>query len=133
MNIDLSKLITAADKFEQAKEAKLAQISAACLAAIDGGFEHGGHVYDSDARSQSNIIGTATGVSAGVPIPEGFTWRTQGNENVPMDGPGVVALGAALLLHVNTCYAKSWQLKALIDAAESLTELDAIQWDEPAA
>ena len=131
--IDLSKLITADDKFQQAKQRKLDEINAATLAAIDAGFEHDGHAYDSDARSQTNIIGTANAFSAGVPLPDGFTWRTQANDNVPIDGPGVVALGAALLEHVNACYAKSWQLKAVVDAAQSTPELDAIQWDEPAA
>lgn len=132
-NIDLSNLITADDKFKQAKSAKLAHINAAALMAIDSGFEYDGHIYDSDARSQTNIIGTANAYSAGIPLPEGFTWRTKNNENIPMDGEGVVALGAALLAHVNSCYARSWQLKALIEAAETRPELDAIEWDSTAA
>lgn len=121
--IDLSKLITADDKFQQTKQRKLDEINAATLAAIDAGFEHQGHVYDSDARSQTNIIGTANAFNAGVPLPEGFTWRTQANDNVPIDGPGVVALGAALLSHVNGCYALSWQLKTEVEDATTPEEL----------
>ncbi|MDS1142383.1 DUF4376 domain-containing protein [Pusillimonas sp. SM2304] len=133
MTIDLSKLITAEDKFISAKDAKRAQINAATLAAIDAGFEHQGHVYDSDARSQTNIIGCANAVAAGVPLPADFTWRTKSNENVPIDGPGVIALGAGLLQHVNAQYAISWTLKAEIEAAATPKDLDAIRWPEPAA
>lgn len=113
------------------KTAKISEINGACLAAIDGGFEHDGHTYDSDERSKSNIIGTATGVTAGLPLPDGFTWRSHDNQNVPMDGPGVIALGAALLQHVSTQYAISWQLKAEIEAATTPEKLETICWPGP--
>ncbi len=115
------------------KSDKRAEINTACLAAIDGGFEHDGHTFDSDERSKSNIIGTATGVTTGVPLPEGFTWRTHDNQDVPMDGPGVIALGASLLQHISAQYALSWDLKARIDAAESPQDLDQISWPTPQA
>ncbi len=110
------------------KDRKSEQITTACLVAIDGGFEHEGHLYDSDIVSRTNIIGTATGVQAGIPLPLGFTWRTSDNENVLMDGPGVIALGAALLQHVNQQYATSWQLKAEIEAATTPEEVESIHW-----
>ncbi len=115
------------------KAAKRTEINDACLAAIDGGFEHDGHAYDSDERSKSNIIGTATGVTAGIPLPDGFTWRTHDNQDIPMDGPGVIALGASLLQHISAQYARSWQLKAQIDAAESPPDLALIVWETPQA
>lgn len=126
--IDLTSMITAADKLAQAKEAKRQQITRDCQAAIDSGFFYDGHKYDSDQRSQTNIIGTANAVGAGIPLPDGFAWRTADNDDVPMDGPGVIALGAALLGHVNEQYARSWQLKALVDDAETTAALEAINW-----
>ena len=131
--IDYSKMVTAEDKFEQAKDTKRREITSACQAAIDGGFSFSGHVFDSDPRSQTNIIGTANAVQAGISLPDGFTWRTQANENVPMDDQGIIALGAALLEHVNACYARSWQLKAIVDSADSISDLDAINWVNTAA
>lgn len=113
------------------KAQKSAEITAACLAAIDAGFEYGGHQYDSDLVSRTNIIGTATGVQAGIPMPDGFTWRTSDNQNVPMDGAGVISLGAALLQHVNEQYATSWQLKAQIEAATTPEEVEAVSWPPP--
>lgn len=126
--INLSGLVTASDKLEQAKERKKQEINAACEAAIDGGFFYDGHTYDSDQRSQTNIIGTANAVTAGVPLPSGFTWRTADNQNVPMDGSGIIALGAALLAHIPAQYQRSWQLKAQVDAADTQADLDAIKW-----
>ena len=117
-----------APALDDLKDAKVAEINAACLAAIDGGFEHDGHIFDSDPRSKSNIIGTATGLTAGVPLPEGFTWRTQGNQDVPMDGADVIALGAALLQHISTQYAIGWQLKEQVDLAPDQAALDTINW-----
>lgn len=110
------------------KDRKSEQITVACLMAIDGGFEHEGHPYDSDIVSRTNIIGTATGVQAGIPLPDGFTWRTSDNDSVPMDGAGVIQLGAALLQHVNEQYGTSWQLKAQVDAATTPEEVAAISW-----
>ncbi len=117
-----------APTLDQVKKKKMAQISDRCLIAIDSGFVHGGRRFDSDLISRTNIIGTAAGVQAGVPLPEGFTWRTSDNENVPMDGSGVIALGAALLQHVNQSYAASWQLKEQIEAATTPEEVEAINW-----
>ncbi|MFC3338837.1 DUF4376 domain-containing protein [Paracandidimonas soli] len=128
MTIDLSGLITPADKLREAKERKRSEITAACQAAIDGGFFFDGHHYDSDQRSQTNIIGTCNAVAAGVPLPEGFIWRTADNQDVPMDVAGIIALGAALLAHINAQYAKSWQLKAMADQAESMGDLSDITW-----
>lgn len=110
------------------KARKRQVITFACVGVIDSGFDHEGHRYDSDIVSRTNIIGTATGVQAGIQLPDGFTWRTSDNNNVPMDGAGVIALGAALLQHVNTQYAISWQLKGQIDAATTPEEVSCISW-----
>lgn len=113
---------------DEIKQFKSQEITSACIRAIDSGFVHEGHPYDSDIVSRTNIIGTATGVQAGIPLPEGFTWRTSDNENVPMGGPGIIALGAALLQHVNQQYATSWQLKAEVEAATTPDDVEAIRW-----
>ena len=103
-------------------------ITAASLAAIEAGFEFDGHRYDSDLISRTNIIGTAAGLHSGIALPEGFTWRTSDNQNVPMDAVSVIALCAALLQHVNEQYATSWQLKAEIEAAPTAEDVAAVVW-----
>ena len=113
---------------EDAKAAKRTEITAACLTAIAAGFTYDGHAYDSDDQSRQNIIGTAAAVANGVALPTGFTWRTADNQDVPMDGPGVIALGAALLAHTQAQYSTSWALKAQIDAAQDNTTVEQITW-----
>ncbi|MGE8629453.1 DUF4376 domain-containing protein [Achromobacter denitrificans] len=110
------------------KEQKKGAISAACSKMIDRGFAYDGHRYDSDLISRTNIIGTAAHIQGGSKLPEGFTWRTADNENVPMTEEGVRALGAALLAHVNAQYEISWALKAAVDAAASPEAIVSISW-----
>lgn len=128
MAIDLSGLITAEDKLQAAKDAKRDAITAACNAAIDGGFEYDGHTYDSDSRSRQNITGLATAITAGVPLSEGFTWRDKDNNDVPMTEQDVIALGAAAIQHVQQQYAISWALKEQVDNATTLEHLEEIKW-----
>lgn len=115
---------------EEAKERKNAELTRLCLQHIDSGFEFDGHVYDSDERSQTNIIGTANAVQAGLPLPEGFSWRTKDNQNVPFDSQKVIALGAALLAHVNTQYSISWWLKEQVAQATTVDDVETITWPD---
>lgn len=113
------------------KASKLAEITASCLAAIDGGFYFNGHRYDSDLVSRTNIIGTATSYQAGIELPDGFVWRTADqpvNQFVPLDGPSLIQLGGALLQHVNGQYEKSWQLKQAVEAASTAEEVLSVVW-----
>ena len=128
--IDLSGLITAEDKFEQAQKAKRDEITRACNDAIDGGFEYDGHRYDSDSRSRQNITGLATALTAGVPLPEGFTWRDADNNDVPMEAQDIIALGAAAIQHVQACYDTSWDLKAQLDRKRSINGIREIKWPQ---
>lgn len=130
MPIDLSGLITAADKLASARQAKRNEITQACNVAIDSGFEHNGRPYDSDSRSRQNITGLATALTAGVPLPEGFTWRDAGNNDVPMGPQDVIALGAAAIQHVQACYATSWDLKAQLDRKHSINGIREIKWPQ---
>lgn len=128
MAIDLSGLITAEDKLQAARQAKRDAITKACNGAIDSGFEYNGHTYDSDSRSRQNITGLAAALTAGVPLPEGFTWRDADNNDVPMTAQDVIALGAAAIQHVQACYAISWDLKAAIERKRSIKGLEDVQW-----
>lgn len=110
----------------KAKVQKAQDINAARAAALDSGVLHAGHQWDSDESSRANIIGTVAACTAGIALPQGFTWRTADNQDVPMGAEDLVGLGAAMLQHVNTCYQQSWRLKAAVDAASTVAELEAI-------
>lgn len=115
---------------EEVKEQRKAEITQECLQRIDSGFEYDGHTYDSDAISRLNIVGACTSVTAGIPLPEGFTWRDADNNDVPMDAVGVIELGAAAIRHVQAQYAISWDLKAAIERKRSIKGLEDVQWPQ---
>ncbi|MGB6105632.1 MAG: hypothetical protein WBF88_17455 [Pusillimonas sp.] len=132
MVIDLSKLITAEMKFEQAKEAKLAQIN-------------------------SDFTQAASALTEGYPEAERMTWATQQAEamawaadaNAPtpyLDGLALargidaeemrektLAQTQLFMQASQSLVGKRQRLRNLVYEAATQQELDAIQWGEPAA
>ncbi len=130
--IDYSKIITAEDKFELARQAKLGEINSA---------------FDQ----------AASALTAGYPEAERMTWATQqqealawaDDENTPT--PYLDGLAAARGIPTEEMRQKTLQqtqlfmqasqqlvgkrqkLRDLVYEATTKAELDAIQWDEPAA
>jgi hypothetical protein len=88
------------------------------------GVPYAGHVYDSDQRSRDNLSATVAAVAAGVPLPDGFSWRTADNVDVPMSPAELVGLAGTMLGYVNMCYARSWALKGELAAAEDPSTVD---------
>lgn len=112
----------------EAKARRKTQLNEEREAALVSGVAYNGYTFDTDERSRSNVVGTVGAINAGIPLPTGFTWRTSDNQDVPMTEAQMVELAGLLLEHVNTTYAKSWQLKAQVDDAASIDEVDAVVW-----
>jgi hypothetical protein len=110
------------------KTAKTDEINTARAEAINAGIEHNGHRWQTDKTARENITGTLSAVNAGVQLPAEFTWRTEDNQDVPMDATWLTALAAAVLAHVNAQYTRSWALKAQTDAATTAAEVQTITW-----
>ena len=83
-----------------------------------------GYNWGTDGRSRTNITGAVASMTAGIPLPEGFTWRDNNNNNVPFNGTLLVALGGNLMAYVNMVYEASWAMKTVVDALETLSEVD---------
>lgn len=96
---------------------------------IDEGVIFNGHLFDSDQRARENIMGMSNAISLGIPISESFTWRSQLNEDVPMNADSLTAFGVAMLSFVSACFAKSWHLKDTMNAMTSTDVLDYINYD----
>lgn len=105
-----------------------ARVNQARDVAISAGVSWGSLAWDSDAASRANLTGAVSAFQAGVPVPAGFSWRTKDNADVPMVLTDLLGLAAAMLVHVNGQYEKSWLLKAQIDAATTPAEIDAVTW-----
>lgn len=81
-----------------------------------------GDAYDTGAQSASNVVGVLITLLAGAVLPEGFTWRTRDNRDVPFTSRKVAELAAAGSAERSRLYQVSWALKAAIDASgEPLT------------
>lgn len=92
---------------------------------LDRGIWFLGFLFGSDERSRANVTGVVAGVTAGIPLPDGFTWRDNNNNNIPFNVQALVGLAAYIMLYVNQVYAYSWGLKNVVDALETLGEVDA--------
>jgi hypothetical protein len=79
------------------------------------GFWWDGHVYETNDVSRANIIGTVAFILSGVPLPDGFTWRTGDDCNVPHTGPSFLAMFFNAIARLNTVYGISWYLKQQVD------------------
>lgn len=113
---------------DELQEAKKTEINIARETAKYAGINHNGYDWQTDNEARDNINGTLTAVNAGVPLPSDFTWRTEDNQDVPMDAAGLTALSAAVLAQDFALYQQSWALKAQVDAATTAEEVAAINW-----
>lgn len=111
---------------EAMRAAKLREIDAARDAAITGGFEFDGVMYDSDAKSVQRISGAVT-LSLLNPAFE-TQWITYDNSVVTLDAAGLAGLGAAAGTHEALQIFKARALKNQVLAATTPEEIAAINW-----
>ncbi len=94
-------------------------------AAIDGGAPTPAGVVDSDALSRSNITGASIGAmlaqSSGAPFS--VEWTLKNNSVVTLDAAQMIALGLAVLAHVNACHDHARALREQIEAAADVPAL----------
>lgn len=107
------------------KDKKWNDINAYREIVLNRGLWYIGYLWGSDERSRANITGVVASVATGIPLPEGFTWRDNNNNNVPFDATKIVTLGAMMLGYVNMVYNASWNMKTLVDALSTLDAVDA--------
>ena len=105
------------------KEYRKDEVTDKRLDVFSSGFTYAGHIYDIDEVSRLNIVGTVGAVSAGLTLPEGFTWRTKDNSSVPMGNTDVLELGAAALTFTVNVYGVSFYHKDNIDNLTTNTDI----------
>jgi hypothetical protein len=93
------------------------------------GFPHAGLWFQSDERSVARINSTALTASSALmvgqnpPFPD---WIAADNTALPVDAQGVLALQASLTTHAGALHAHARGLKTMIEAAESIADLETI-------
>lgn len=91
---------------------------------ISAGYTWNGNIWDIDSESMSILSNYCSAISNGIELPDGFTWRSKENINVPMTEVELSQLNAILINQINAIYNYSWQLKETIDGISELAELD---------
>lgn len=123
--VDPSSLLSLLETKEQRK----AFINSERNRVINEGMEFEGNVFDIDDISLSRISSLVTAVTANIPLPEGFTWRSKDNQNVPMDAAKLVTFGATALGYFSSIMQKSWALKDLIDTKNTKAKVVQVVWE----
>lgn len=75
---------------------------------LDGGFFWNEIEWDSDESSRQNIIGVSTAIANGVPLPDGFSWRSKDNTDIKMSAAELISFVASMLSWVNHVYQVAW-------------------------
>ena len=123
-NIQLSQ-----DSTERARTLKWAEIKFYRKRAIEGGFTWNGMEFDSDPDAQQNIQGAALLALAQPELTIGWTLRD--NTTTQLTSAELIALGAAMSTHINSCHEQARARRIEIFAAESAAEIAAVNWVFP--
>jgi hypothetical protein len=95
-------------------------------------FTYNSVVYDGNAAAQENIRVAAFIANSNTPLPEGFSWRSFDNVDVPMNKEQLLGLQIALLQSLAAVTFNSHKiardLKSEIEAATTNEQVDAIKW-----
>lgn len=86
-----------------------------------------GHWWQADARSQQ-LLSTAINLSAAGVAPAPATWRTLDNVDLQVTLDQLKEIAATMSSQVSYAYSKSWELKQLLQAANTKFDIDNIVW-----
>ena len=110
---------------DEAKAAKKDEIAAARYAAEIAGVAVGGVTVRTDRESQALITGAA--LKALQDAEYVCSWKTDAGF-VELSAPQILAIADAVRAHVQECFDHERALNALVDAAETVAELEGITW-----
>ena len=108
-----------------AKTAKKAEIAANRYAAEIAGVTVGGVVVRTDRESQALITGAA--LKATQDGTYSCTWKAESGF-VTLDASTIIAVADAVRTHVQTCFDAEAAKCALIDAAQTVEDVEAVVW-----
>lgn len=110
---------------EEAKSEKIAELNNAYASAIYADIEQNGKTYRADEAGQ-NLLGKILAVGS---VPAGMYWRdTNGTKN-SMTFADLQALAGAILARGLAADEKLDTKRAAVDAAATLSEIEAITWE----
>jgi hypothetical protein len=113
-----------------ARARQRALINQARDAAQDGGAETPSGRFDSAPRSREFLNGAAqlALMAQLADAPFSIQWTLADNSTVTLDAAEMIAAAAAVAAHVDAMHQRGRVLKARIDAAETMAEIEAVVW-----
>ena len=110
---------------DEVVQKRCSQVNAIRARKIEGGVLFRGNAFDSSERSRCTLTAVAArAVASDGPLPDGFAWRTQDNQNIPMTKEDLLAFHGAMTDWIFANHKASWDHKAAIQA---LTDIEAAE------
>ena len=117
---------------EELKLAKRAEINLARdRARLEEHAEYNNDIFDIDETSQSNILAQIKVAELLQNDKATYVYRSKTNQSHLFNVYQLQELGLTIAQKVSEIYMRSWDLKAKIDAAETIKEVNAIEWYNP--
>lgn len=133
-NANGARIVEYADRYEvealpektlnELKVQKKQDIAAARYAAETAGTTVNGVTIDSGRDSQALITGAA--LAAVIDGEYSLNWKTTSGF-IHLTAPEIIAVAQAVRAHVQSCFDREGELVALVDAAQTAEDLDAIE------
>lgn len=98
-----------------------------CIYSITAEVNGISYNWQADERSQQMILASIVLASVGV-VDVPTVWRTEDNINVQVTLQDLKNIAKAMFLQTNNAFLKSWTLKAMLEQATSILELEQVQW-----
>lgn len=116
---------------EEAKQTKHDEINEERDTREAAGFPYMGKVFDSDPRSvmRINVAALAATLATAESIPFTIEWTTADNSKLTLDAPAMRGVPVALAQFGDSLHQTAKTLKAAVEAATSIAEVEAITWD----
>lgn len=108
---------------DELKAQKKAEIASVRYAAETAGTIVNGTTIDTGRDSQALITGAA--LAAVIDSEYSLNWKTEAGF-IHLTAPELIAVAQAVRAHVQSCFDREGELVALVDAAQTAGELDAI-------
>jgi hypothetical protein len=104
------------------------QVRALRAVKVGGGAATPSGIMDTDELARSNIAGAALAavIAQGASAPYSVTWTRADNSTVSLNATEMIAVGLAVMQHVDGCYNRARTLRDAINAAANMAALLAI-------
>jgi hypothetical protein len=114
------------DDLKLAQDAKLSEIAATRYEVEIGGITINDMKIATDRESRSLLTGAM--LTATLDVDYTCQWKTAGGF-VTLDAATILAVAQAVRAHVQACFDKEAELTAMIEAATTIAEVDAVSWE----